>query len=108
MVAGYATRELRTDGSDANERNVVALTRPMEARLGVGLRLDQRAKVAKCVSIMQRLEFKWNFDWAVSSTRRAGSFGGRRQSTTICTTESSRGRSWGTFRGGATASRPQP
>ena len=69
MFANYATSELRSDGSDAQKSRIIALTKFMEERQGSGLRPEQRIKIAKCVSIMQRLEAKWQFDWSVSSTR---------------------------------------
>jgi hypothetical protein len=70
MVAGYATRGLKSDGSDAQKSRIIAMTKTMEETVGHGLSGEQRLKVAKCVSIMQKLEEKWNFDWAVSSTRK--------------------------------------
>ena len=70
MVAAYGVSELRCDGSDAERSRVISLTKFMEKKQGAGLSHEERVKVAKCVSIMQRLEAKWNFDWWVSSTRR--------------------------------------
>jgi hypothetical protein len=70
MVASYATAELRSDGSDAQKSRTIAMTKTMEESLHRELSSEERVKVAKCVSIMQRLEAMWNFDWAVSSTRR--------------------------------------
>lgn len=70
VVASYSTSELKSDGSDAEKRRVIALTRFMEEKQGERIRPEQRIKAAKVASIMQKLESKWNFDWAVSSTRR--------------------------------------
>jgi hypothetical protein len=70
MVVSYATADLRSDGSDAQRSRVIAMSKVLEESYGRGLLEEERLKVAKCVSIMQKLEAKWNFDWAVSSTRK--------------------------------------
>ena len=70
MVTAYTLSELRCDGSDAQKSRVIALSKFMEEKSGTNLTREERTKIAKCVSIMQRLEAKWNFDWWVSSTRR--------------------------------------
>jgi hypothetical protein len=70
MVASYATTELKSDGSDAQKSRVIAMTKTMEEILRRGLNPDERVKVAKGVSIVQKLEAKWKFDWAVSATRK--------------------------------------
>ena len=70
VVAAYSTSELKSDGSDAERSRVIALTKFIEEKQGERLRPEQRIKAAKQASIMQKLEAKWDFNWAVSSTRR--------------------------------------
>lgn len=69
IIAHYPLTELKSDGSDADKSRVVALTKFMEEKLGTAIKPEQRLKVAKCVSIMQKLEAKWKFNWAISSLR---------------------------------------
>ena len=70
IVANYSMSELKSDGSDAEKGRIVAVTKFMEEKLGTAIKPEQRLKVAKCVSIMQKLEAKWKFDWAISSLRK--------------------------------------
>ena len=69
-VGTYKTSELKTDGSDAKRNRVIALTKVKEEMIGRSLLPAERIKVAKEVSIMQRLESKWQFNWQVSTYRR--------------------------------------
>lgn len=69
-IATYKRSELKTDGSDASRERVISLTKVKEEIIGRSLNSDERLRVAKEVSIMQRLENKWRFNWKVSSTRR--------------------------------------
>lgn len=70
MVAHYAISELKSDGKDATKSRVIASTKLMEEQLGKSLTQKQRIKIAKSVSIMQKLESKWDFNWEISNTRK--------------------------------------
>ncbi|KAH0786034.1 hypothetical protein GPJ56_010052 [Histomonas meleagridis] len=69
MIATYSLSDLQTNDIDANKSRIIAMTRQKEQKLGRSLSSKERIKVAKSVSIMQRLESKWFFEWAVSSRR---------------------------------------
>ena len=72
MVGSYSPSELITNGNDANRTKLISMTKLKEAKIGKSLSLTQRMKVARCVSMLQRLFHpdKWKFEWTVSSTRK--------------------------------------
>jgi hypothetical protein len=70
VVGRYQLADLRSDGTDAVRARVIAMTQAMEERLGRGVNALERAKAARCASILQRLEAQWAFEWALSNTRR--------------------------------------
>jgi hypothetical protein len=70
VVGRYQLADLRSDGTDAVRTRVIAMTQAMEERLGRGVNASERAKAARFASILQRLEAQWEFEWALSHTRR--------------------------------------
>lgn len=70
IVGTYNPGDLISNGSDANKANLIATTKIKEAEIGKSLNLTQRLRVAMCVSMLQRIMDRWNFEWTVSSIRR--------------------------------------
>lgn len=69
-ISSYNKADIRTDGSDASRDRVISLTKVKEEIIGRSLNSQERQIVAQEVSVMQRFENKWKFNWKVSSTRR--------------------------------------
>lgn len=65
----YKTEELKTDGSDASKVRIIALTKINEEKLGRSLNKEERSRVAQEISIIEKLEVKWKFNWRLSTSR---------------------------------------
>lgn len=70
IISTNLVSELKTDGHDANKNRIIAMTKQKEQEIGKSLTQAQRHHISKIVSIMQKLESKWEFYWRVTSSRK--------------------------------------